>query len=354
MLNPGRSEILLPGHFDTTEHDLREDETKRSTDSTTIRPASRFGSTASRPASAAQAAVTAGRPCESLNLRPGISFDLRTHQPEDGNFAACVPRIDVRFIFARKFSVRRGFSIASPAQTMMRSKQRQHVLPLLLLSTLAVVALGGPARAQVGGLEVRVLEAQDGGPLPGANVTLANDQGFFATATLQTGPDGRVRFAVLRAVAGYSVEVAMPGFATHRLSGIRVRSNETERIDVMLTQELQERVEVTARQDVVKLDEQAHTSRFDDTFIENLPVPGRFYQNMLTLAPGVNDSDEDGNPNVHGARTREFRALVGGVSNTDPLTGEWLSYINPESIEEMEILTAGAGVQYGRASPRTA
>ena len=42
---------------------------------------------------------------------------------------------------------------------------------------------------------------------------------------------------------------------------------------------------------------------------------------MLTLAPGVQDADGDGNPNVHGSRDRDFKAEVGGVSNVDPLTG---------------------------------
>ena len=42
--------------------------------------------------------------------------------------------------------------------------------------------------------------------------------------------------------------------------------------------------------------------------------------------------------------------MVDGVSNTDPLTGEWLSFLNTEAIEEMEILSTGAGVEYGRAS----
>ena len=43
------------------------------------------------------------------------------------------------------------------------------------------------------------------------------------------------------------------------------------------------------------------------------------------------------------------QALVGGVSNVDPLTGQWLSRVNPNSIEEMEVVTAGAGVEFGRA-----
>jgi len=64
----------------------------------------------------------------------------------------------------------------------------------------------------------------------------------------------------------------------------------------------------------------------------------------------VIDPDGDGNPNVHGGRERDFRAQVGGVSNVDPLTGEWLSRINSETIEEMEVLPWGAGVEFGRAS----
>ena len=52
---------------------------------------------------------------------------------------------------------------------------------------------------------------------------------------------------------------------------------------------------------------------------------------------------------VHGSRERDFAAMVGGVRNVDPLTGYWMSRINPNSIEEIEVITAGAGVEFGRA-----
>jgi len=45
---------------------------------------------------------------------------------------------------------------------------------------------------------------------------------------------------------------------------------------------------------------------FGDEFVQDLPVQGRHYTNVLTLAPGLQDSDGDGNPNVHGARERDF------------------------------------------------
>jgi hypothetical protein len=41
--------------------------------------------------------------------------------------------------------------------------------------------------------------------------------------------------------------------------------------------------------------------------------------------------------------------MVGGVRNVDPLTGQFMSNVNPNSIEEVEVISAGAGVEFGRA-----
>jgi hypothetical protein len=56
----------------------------------------------------------------------------------------------------------------------------------------------------------------------------------------------------------------------------------------------------------------------------DMPVAGRFYQSVLALAPGVQDPAGDGNPNVNGARERDFKTSLGGISNVDPLTGTWV------------------------------
>jgi hypothetical protein len=58
--------------------------------------------------------------------------------------------------------------------------------------------------------------------------------------------------------------------------------------------------------------------------VTNMPVAGRFYQDVIALAPGVQDPDGDGNPNVNGARERDFKTSVGGISNVNPLTGTWV------------------------------
>jgi hypothetical protein len=218
--------------------------------------------------------------------------------------------------------------------------------PALALALLA----GGPAIAQVGSLTIVVSDGADGSPLPGATVTLSNDRGLIAPTAVLTEEDGRAAFPVLHIGSGYIVEISVPGFADRRISDLRVRSNVPERIEVLMSPEISERVEVRAHSNVVELDSVGNSAKFDDVFIDNLPVPGRFYQNILSLAPGIQDADSDGNPNVHGGRTRDFRMEVGGVSNTDPLTGERLSYINPDSIEGMELVHSGGGASWGQAA----
>ena len=111
---------------------------------------------------------------------------------------------------------------------------------------------------------------------------------------------------------------------------------------------LVEREMVAATTDIVDIEETRQTVRFSHEFIRDLPVQGRFYTNVLTLAPGVQDADGDGNANVHGSRERDFRTVVGGVTNEDPLSGLRLGNINLDSIEEIEVVTAGAGVEFGR------
>ena len=52
---------------------------------------------------------------------------------------------------------------------------------------------------------------------------------------------------------------------------------------------------------------------------------------ILTLAPGVTDTDGDGKPNVHGAREVDFQTRLSGVNITDPFGGEDTAQINIEA-----------------------
>src|SRR5437773_1029647 len=112
--------------------------------------------------------------------------------------------------------------------------------------------------------------------------------------------------------------------------------------------EMTEHVKITAATDVVNTESTTTSTTFTSEFIDSLPIRGRNYQDVLTLAPGVSDVDGDGNPTIHGSRDTDVITLVDGVSTNDPLTGKRGQEINIESIDEIEVKTAGAGADYGR------
>jgi hypothetical protein len=213
-----------------------------------------------------------------------------------------------------------------------------------------VIALAtGMAWAQgAGSLVVRVAD-EAGLPVAGATVTLSHETGSIKATAVLTDEEGRAAFPVLRPGSGYVVEVSLAGFASQRHTDLRVPISDRLELEVRLSGEIEERVRVVASRPVVDLEQTASSRKFSDEFIQDLPVPGRFYQNVLTLSPGVQDHNEDKNPTVHGSRSRDFKAVVSGISNVDPLTGQYMSLINADSIEEMEVITSGASVEFGRA-----
>ena len=75
-----------------------------------------------------------------------------------------------------------------------------------------------------------------------------------------------------------------------------------------------ERVMVASLSGLVDLDTTTTSLALRDEFMADLPVPGRFYQSVTTLAPGCADPGGQART-VHASRSREFRAVVNGVSS---------------------------------------
>jgi outer membrane receptor protein involved in Fe transport len=221
----------------------------------------------------------------------------------------------------------------------------------------ARVLLGGillactvlPALALTGGLKVMVLDAENRTPLPGATVTLSNTQALIAPTSQISDAKGLSEFPVLRAGDNYRLEVSFGGFSPQQHADISINSNQTVELEFYLNRPYEETIRVSAGTPLVSLDQVGSSTKFSEEFIEDIPAPGRFYQDLLTMAPGISDEDGDGNPNVFGARSRNYRVEVGGISNVDPLTGQWLSRVNPDSIQELEMISVGAGAEFGRA-----
>jgi len=171
-----------------------------------------------------------------------------------------------------------------------------------MVLVLMMGAFVGPAAEKETSGGLTVIVSDEVGPLPGATVTISNTQGFVKTTSVQTNVRGRAEFPVLRPGSGYRIGVSLANFGTQVVDEIRIRAGETLEIPVVLAQEMVETVRVVASKKRLR-----KSSQFSEEFVQDLPVPGRFYQNVLTLAPGVVDADGDGNSNVHGSRDRVFK-----------------------------------------------
>ena len=231
--------------------------------------------------------------------------------------------------------------------TRCRHGVRGGIAPVVA-AALAVIA-GRAALAQAtGGFNIKIIDNSDKSVIVGAAVTLSNAQGFLAQTTIVTDVKGEALFPVLRPGQVYTVDVIIDGYARLR-QDLRCDAGQVKDIVIAMAPEQLVHVTIIDTKTIVNIDDNEASTKFSSGFIQGLPVGGHAYTNILALAPGVQDPNGDGNPNVNGARTRDLKATVSGVSNVDPLTGKFLNQVASDSIEEISVVTAGAGAEYGRA-----
>ncbi len=213
---------------------------------------------------------------------------------------------------------------------------------LLIASTSMILAQTSPGTVK------GIVVDKDGSPLPGATVTLENRSIGVVGLGGVTNAQGEFRITPVPPGKGYTLRVNLPSYQKIEFT-LEVYSGKTVVQNVTLREEFKERVRVEGKEETVNTESTQISTTITSEFISGLPILGTDYQDVLTLAPGVTDVNETGNPNIHGARDTDVVTLVDGVSTTDPFDGHFGQNLNTESIEEIEVITAGAGAQYGRA-----
>jgi outer membrane receptor protein involved in Fe transport len=218
-----------------------------------------------------------------------------------------------------------------------------------LLAVLLVVPAGLLARSTSGSVAGKVVDA-DGNPLPGATVVLENSSLLLESRGALTNDRGEFRFMAVPPGRGYLLQVSCPSYQKVVFHDVEVLPGDSTLPAVTLRPALTETVKVQGKSDVVQSQSATTSTVISSEFLSGLPVLGRDYQDILTLAPGVTDVNNTGNPNIHGARDTDVVTLVDGVNTTDPFTGHYGQELNVESIQEIEVITAGATAEYSRAS----
>lgn len=194
---------------------------------------------------------------------------------------------------------------------------------------------------------------REANPLPGVTVTLHSETNPSVNSVgTVTDAKGEYRIPNLPPGDDYKFSASFPGLTTVIRGPLEVPSARTTTVDFILVLELVERVRVEAQGSIVDTTSTVTSTAISAEFIAELPVLGRSYTDLLTLAPGVTDTDGDGRPNVHGAREEDFQYKLGGVNITDPFgirDDVPPPQINIDAIEEIQVITGAATAEYGGA-----
>ena len=241
----------------------------------------------------------------------------------------------------------------------MNRRTRSAVRPLALVALLALalgLALLPAAEAQTSGANLigRVTD-KNGGPLPGATITVTQKETGFTRSTVSE-TDGGYRLPSIP-VGVYTITIELNGFATVTVEDVRLNVATQREINIeMSPATVEETITVTAEAPLVQT-EPAIGTVVSEQQLENLPLNGRQFANLAILAPGTglaynSDPTKPGQLTValNGGIGRNVNYVIDGGDNTDDTIGGALQNFNLEAVQEFRIQTQQYKAEYGRST----
>jgi len=204
------------------------------------------------------------------------------------------------------------------------------------------------AQRTTGGIRGTVTD-DSGGVLPGATVVISSDALIGGSRTLVTNDVGVFRLPST-SVGTYTVEVSMGGFDTVRVEQVDVRLNATATVNVTLKiATLAETVTVLGESPVLDVTQSSSSTSYKNEMLADVPTKRNMYD-MMHVAPGMSQTGGDSTGDrvaAFGSNQQSNSWNIDGVETSGPETGSSWWNVNPDNIEEIEVLGVGAPAEYG-------
>ena len=210
------------------------------------------------------------------------------------------------------------------------------------------------AQTNAGSLSGHIADGS-GAALPGVTVTATNAAtGFNRTVITET--DGSYRFASLP-IGTYDVTADLAGFGSLTTRNVEINVSTDRTLNITLKQAtVKEQITVTAASPLIETTPAIGTV-VSQREIANLPLNGRQFANLGSLAPGTtlsvnSDPTKPGQLTIalNGGSGRNVNFLVDGGDNTDDTIGGALQNYNIEAVQEFNIQTQQYKAEYGRTT----
>lgn len=198
----------------------------------------------------------------------------------------------------------------------MKAKSRiAHVLWSVLSVVLALTSSQLVAQTFRGGINGSVTD-NTGAALAGATVT-ATDVETAATLKSVSSSGGEFLFNDLP-LGTYSVTVSASGFATSKIDKIMVSAGELYTLPVkLLVSSNAQTIEVDAAAIALDTTTVTQTTVLDAKAVEDLPLNGRDFTQMIQLTPGYAGYTGGGYGSLNGTRANQMNWQIDGVDNND-------------------------------------
>jgi len=194
----------------------------------------------------------------------------------------------------------------------------------LLLATLVLALFPAPSSAQsTAGRILGTLTDQSGAAVAGATVVVTDVERGTAR-TLTTDPSGAYVAADLQP-GTYKIRVEAKGFKTVERPSVPIEVATDVRADFTLTPgQVNETVTISEEVPLVNTTSATLGGTLSNKEINDLPLNGRNYQNLLQLRPGVMRYPGGGfsTTSANGLRAEDNAYLIDGLYNTEPFSGQ--------------------------------
>jgi hypothetical protein len=177
------------------------------------------------------------------------------------------------------------------------------------------IAAAGAAQTFRGGISGVVLD-QTGAVVPGADVKATNEATGLSYSTT-TSTAGSFTFADLP-LGDYAIVVSESGFETFKINGVRVSAGAIYNLSVRLNvAQVEASVEVSAAAVSVETTSTTLTNVLSTRTVQDLPLNGRDFSQMLALTPGFSGYEGGGGASLNGSRSNQFNWQIEGTDNND-------------------------------------
>lgn len=195
-----------------------------------------------------------------------------------------------------------------------------------------------PHGAVVSGADIKVTSQS----LTVDRTTKSDENGFFRITALPAGT--------------YTMTVSGSGFANSTIQNVELTLNRTITLEVQLeVGKVNEQINVSAEAVLIDPTTAATGGTVTPRQIQDMPVNGRNYLDLLQLVPGVvvnrqANTGADNSTPVLGERAGNNNFMIDGQPNKNTVDGGAAAQFNQETIAEFQVLTAGYKAEFGQAS----